>query len=135
MAIDWSEIFQQGLRLLEPQFAEKTKVAESEKNTKLENLTKEGEAQTQKLTQIKEKAQKQAYISRMNAQRDLPSALAAQGIGGGASESVYAELLKNYENVRMEADNIFLTGVGELERELKQEKRCRECVSAKAGGY
>lgn len=49
-------------------------------------------------------AQQQAYINAMMAQRDMPQALAAQGITGGASESTLADMRNSYGNSRNQID-------------------------------
>lgn len=59
-------------------------------------------------------ANQQAYITRMQAQRDMPSQLAAQGIRGGATETTLNNLYNNYLNARNTAKASYDDSTGAL---------------------
>lgn len=59
-------------------------------------------------------ANQQAYITRMQAQRDMPSQLAAQGIRGGATETTLNNLYNNYLNARNTAKASYDESAGAL---------------------
>lgn len=59
-------------------------------------------------------ANQQAYITRMQAQRDMPSQLAAQGIRGGATETTLNNLYNNYLNARNTAKASYDDSTGVL---------------------
>lgn len=59
-------------------------------------------------------ANQQAYITRMQAQRDMPSQLAAQGIRGGATETTLNNLYNNYLNARNTAKASYDESTGSL---------------------
>lgn len=59
-------------------------------------------------------ANQQAYITRMQAQRDMPQQLAAQGIRGGATETTLNNLYNNYLNARNTAKASYDDSTGAL---------------------
>lgn len=59
-------------------------------------------------------ANQQAYITRMQAQRDMPSQLAAQGIRGGATETTLNNIYNNYLNARNAAKSSYDESTGAL---------------------
>lgn len=59
-------------------------------------------------------ANQQAYITRMQAQRDMPAQLAAQGIRGGATETTLNNLYNNYLNARNTAKASYDDSTGAL---------------------
>lgn len=59
-------------------------------------------------------ANQQAYTTRMQAQRDMPSQLAAQGIKGGATETTINNLYNNYLNARNAAKASYDESTGSL---------------------
>jgi len=56
------------------------------------------------LTANKNKALKEAYISKMKEERDMPSAMARQGLNGGMVESNLASINRAYQNNRNAAE-------------------------------
>lgn len=60
--------------------------------------------QQQKLTENKNKALREAYISKMKEERDMPSTMARQGLNGGMTESNIASIQRNYQNNRNAAE-------------------------------
>lgn len=67
------------------------------------------------LLKNKDKALKEAYISKMKEQKDLPSILARQGLGGGVSETTTASLMRNYQNNRNSAEENYGTNKTNLD--------------------
>ena len=59
-------------------------------------------------------ANQQAYITRMQAQRDMPQQLAAQGIRGGATETTLNNIYNNYLNARNAAKSSYDESTGAL---------------------
>lgn len=59
-------------------------------------------------------ANQQAYITRMQAQRDMPQQLAAQGIRGGATETTISNIYNNYLNARNAAKSSYDESTGAL---------------------
>lgn len=59
-------------------------------------------------------ANQQAYITRMQAQRDMPQQLAAQGIRGGATETTLNNIYNNYLNARNAAKASYDESTGAL---------------------
>lgn len=54
----------------------------------------------QQLNDSTDRALREAYINRMQSQRNLQQQLTAQGLNGGASETTTASMLNNYGNAR-----------------------------------
>lgn len=66
------------------------------------------------LGKSREQAMRSAYISQQKAMRDVPAALASQGIKGGLTESTYGNLLKTYQNARGNATSSYNEQIGKL---------------------
>ena len=60
---------------------------------------------TRELNVDSEQALREAYITKMQNQRDLNQRLAAAGINGGATETTMARLANNYGNSRTQVNN------------------------------
>lgn len=71
------------------------------------------------LGKSREQAMRSAYISQQKAMRDVPTALASQGIKGGLTESTYGNLLKTYQNARGNATSSYNEQVGKLGQEYQ----------------
>ncbi len=67
-----------------------------------------------KVNQGADEAQQQAYINYRLQQRDLPQALMAQGITGGAAESTLADMANSYGNNRNTVDKQRNSNLGDL---------------------
>lgn len=67
-----------------------------------------------KVNQSADAAQQQAYINYKLQQRDLPQALVAQGITGGAAESTLADMANSYGNNRNTVDTQRNSNLGDL---------------------
>lgn len=61
-------------------------------------------------------ALQQAYINRMLGEKNINQQLTAQGLSGGASESVRASMLNNYGNARNQIDDTRLKNMAGLEQ-------------------
>lgn len=71
-------------------------------------------AQQESLRKAQEEAKRQAYVNRMQTERNLNQALTAQGITGGASESTLAKVHNNYLNSRGDIEQDYGDNLTEL---------------------
>lgn len=78
-----------------------------------------------------QKSNREAYVNKMLAKRDMQQTLSAQGLNGGAAESSLASLENNYGNARnnianttnrnlAKLENSYLSEKGEATRQLQQ---------------
>lgn len=84
----------------------------------VENAVSELEAQKPVLQQQYEDSAAQAYIQNMLAKKNLKQQLAAQGIGGGMSESSNVRLDAQYGNSLNELQNAYNQGVNQIDRDI-----------------
>lgn len=68
-------------------------------------LNKAKKKSTKELNVDSEQALREAYITKMQNQRDLNQRLAAQGLNGGATETTMARLANQYGNSRTDVNN------------------------------
>jgi hypothetical protein len=83
-------------------------------NDTLGQLEKNYEYSQNQLNQNAENALREAYINRMMAEKNLEQKLNAQGLTGGAAESVIASLLNNYGSARNSIENQRLSDLADL---------------------
>lgn len=62
-----------------------------------------------------EKANQQAYIARVMAEKNMPQRLAAQGITGGMTETTASNIFRNYLNSRNAANTAYTKAAADLE--------------------
>lgn len=72
------------------------------------------QAQQEALRRERENANRQAYVNRMNTERDLAQNLSAQGLSGGANESTLAKVYNNYGNSRNAIEEDYTDNITEL---------------------
>lgn len=87
----------------------------SNKQIALNKLKQAYENNAKTLTDNKNQALQEAYISKMKEQRDMPGTLARQGLGGGVSETTQASLTRNYQNNRNSAEKNYATNKTSLD--------------------
>jgi hypothetical protein len=68
-------------------------------------LNKAKKKSTKELNVDSEQALREAYITKMQNQRDLNQRLAAMGLNGGATETTMARLANQYGNSRTDVNN------------------------------
>ena len=71
------------------------------------------------LGKSRDKAMREAYITREQSKRDVPTMLAQQGITGGATETTLSNLYRNYMNARNAANESFDTNKVTLDNEYQ----------------
>lgn len=71
------------------------------------------------LSKSRDKAMREAYITREQSKRDVPTMLAQQGITGGATETTLSNLYRNYMNARNSANESFDTNKVNLDNEYQ----------------
>lgn len=120
MAVDYNAIYKQAYDNLATPFDEQLKYYENSKNEQIGALDASRTAGEQKLSKAKEQAMQAAYWNRLQAQRDLPKALASQGIRGGLTETAYGDLLGTYENSRNAATDSYNNQIANLRNDYNE---------------
>lgn len=107
MAVDWNAIYEQKWNELAGGYGDQEKYlsdAQAKEQGALDTQRAEG---IKNLTNTRDQNLQQAYITRRQAERDMPGLLAAQGLKGGATETAVSSILRNYQNTRNAANNRF----------------------------
>ena len=111
---DWKTIY-------EDKFNESSKGYEEQKAQYESAMTAEKAALENKYNTAKadaqsdmEKANQQAYISRVMAEKNMPQRLAAQGITGGMTETTASNVFRNYLNSKSAANTAYTKAVTDL---------------------
>lgn len=111
---DLNEILKQTTQELTETYKPDYEKIEAQKAAEQKALDAERNRQQGTLDKNLWNANQQAYITRMQAQRDMPSQLAAQGIRGGATETTLNNLYNNYLNARNTAKASYDDSTGAL---------------------
>ncbi|MEG0357594.1 MAG: hypothetical protein RR580_07680 [Christensenellaceae bacterium] len=107
MAIDWKAIYEEAFAKLGKGYDDQEQHLNDAKTSEQKALDTQKDATVASLEKEKDKALTQNYITRRKNERDMGSMLATQGIGGGATETSVANLLRNYQNGQNAAHNQF----------------------------
>ena len=97
-------------------FAERQALLKDNLNATLDSLKSDYNASYGNISKNSESAMRDAYINRMNSQKNLAQNLSAQGITGGAAETTMASLENNYGNARNAIATTTNDNLSELER-------------------
>lgn len=89
--------------------------AEQAYQTALANLQNARNQSANNLRQNSDEAKRQAFINYMLGKRDVNQQLSNQGINGGATESVLADMFNTYGNNRNAIDNNYANALAELD--------------------
>ena len=97
------------------------RIAQAKKN-RLEDeaaVTNRYNTSVSQLGKSRDKAMREAYITREQSKRDVPTMLAQQGITGGATETTLSNLYRNYMNARNAANESYDTNKVTLDNEYQ----------------
>ena len=84
-------------------------------NKQLENEKRIYDRSVEKLGAAQDAAMQEAYLASREAQRQLPQALAAQGMHGGLTESSMVDLANNYQNSRNNVATTYADNLADVE--------------------
>lgn len=89
-------------RMREEQLAQQRKAADEQYNSRVKNINSGAD-----------EILRQAYISKMQNERQLPQSLKGMGISGGMSETTLQNLNANYQNNRQKTEDKRMTSINE----------------------
>lgn len=112
--------YNSNMAALEAAYKNRLAGLESNYNSTKNALASSYENSVGSLTSDAEKALQEAYINRMMNEKSLRQQLNAQGLNGGASESVMAALLNNYGTSRNNINTATLDNLRSLEEAYNQ---------------
>lgn len=97
------------------------RIAQAKKNRQEDEaaVTNRYNTSVSQLGKSRDKAMREAYITREQSRRDVPAMLAQQGITGGATETTLSNLYRNYMNARNAANESFDTNKVTLDNEYQ----------------
>lgn len=122
MAIDWDTIYKQKWQELSGGYKKREDALNAAKISELNQLNSILSQNKGELESRRDDSMREAYISQMNAYRELPETLKKSGLGGGVTESAASDILRNYQNSRNSANSIFSDGVSRLNAEFGKNK-------------
>lgn len=96
--------YDKNMGYLNEAYANRSNLLQQNYNDALAQLQASYDSGARGVNQNADSAQQQAYINYMMSKRDLPQALAAQGLTGGMSESALAGMYNSYGNNRNTID-------------------------------
>ena len=96
--------YDKNMGYLNEAYANRSNLLQQSYNDALAQLQASYDSGARGVNQNADSAQQQAYINYMMSKRDLPQALAAQGLTGGMSESALAGMYNSYGNNRNTID-------------------------------
>ena len=96
--------YDRNMGYLNEAYANRSNLLQQNYNDALAQLQASYDSGARGVNQNADSAQQQAYINYMMSKRDLPQALAAQGLTGGMSESALAGMYNSYGNNRNTID-------------------------------
>ena len=96
--------YDKNMGYLNEAYANRNNLLQQNYNDALAQLQASYDSGARGVNQNADSAQQQAYINYMMSKRDLPQALAAQGLTGGMSESALAGMYNSYGNNRNTID-------------------------------
>ena len=114
MAVNWDEVWQQKWEEGQKGYDEQAQAYNDAKAKEQSALDAQLKASADKIAQTRDSALQQAYITKRQNERTMPSLLAANGMTGGASETSAASLLRNYQNSRNSANSAYASGEKDL---------------------
>ncbi|BDF57514.1 hypothetical protein CE91St36_03310 [Christensenellaceae bacterium] len=114
MAVNWEDIFNQKWAEGQSGYEEQKKAYEDAHRGEQAAIDAQLKASTDKIAQTRDEALRQAYISKRQNEKTMPSLLAANGMTGGANETSVASLLRNYQNARNAANNSYASSEKDL---------------------
>jgi hypothetical protein len=106
---DYKKIYNDAYASLEDQYNTQKQALEDEQAKEKAVLDEQKRVADTRLLDTRNEALRQAYISRMQNQRDMPGLMAAQGLSGGASETAIASIMRGYQNSRNAANKEYGT--------------------------
>ena len=122
MAIDWDTIYKQKWQELSGGYKKREDSLNAAKDAELGQLNAVLNANKSDLASRRDESMREAYISQMNAYKDLPETLKKSGISGGITETAAADILRTYQNSRNSANSLFSDGVVQLNSEYDRNK-------------
>ncbi len=93
---DWNKIYEEKFNESTKGFDEQRKQYEAAQAAEQASLDRMKQTSAERARKDMEDASRQAYISRVMAEKNLPQLLAAQGISGGMTETTRSNLYRDY---------------------------------------
>ena len=116
MAVNWDQIYNEKINeLTAGNYGTQEQSLRDAYNNQVSALDAQRNATEKKLTDTRDESLRQAYITKMQSQRDMPSLMAAQGLGGGATETSIANMLRSYQSGRNAANKQYSGDLTTLE--------------------
>lgn len=116
MAANWKDIYNEKINeLTAGNYGTQEQSLRDAYNNQVSALDAQRNATEKKLTDTRDESLRQAYITKMQSQRDMPSLMAAQGLGGGATETSVANILRSYQSGRNAANKQYSGDLTTLE--------------------
>lgn len=109
-----ADVYQQAIDSYTRQQKEQEAFLKQQRDNQVKKLKSQVDSQKNALEKTYQDNARQTYIQKMQAQRDLPQQLAAQGVSGGLSESGNIALNSNYGNLLSEYKKERDSGVADL---------------------
>lgn len=108
--------YNQGLSALDSAYNSKLSNLDNSLNSTKQQLSSQYDYSKGNINSSAEDALRQAYINRMLSEKNLNQQLTAQGLSGGASESVRAGMLNNYGKSRNTIDDTRMKNIAGLDQ-------------------
>ena len=97
-------------------YAQRGQMLKNNLDATLQNLQSDYNASRDSVNSDATKSLREAYINKMQSQKNLAQNMAAQGLSGGASETTMAGLSNNYGNARNNIETTANENLGDLRR-------------------
>ena len=122
MATDWNKIFEEEYAFSQNGVSEEAAKYEELLAAELSQLLSEEQKYQAQLEQERDQRLREAYIVKQNAVKNAPVYLAGMGLTGGVSETVLADIMREYYNARNQAGSDYTIQSGEAQSDYQKNK-------------